>query len=207
MFDSNGMQTPDFEEDEIDVFSELGVGKFSITNSAEIEDPLNALIEDEDEIPEVAIEPITEEMEEIPEVEPEIIDSDDSGDLVLEKYSKFDELDDRLKCGFLKEMILKTLEDISGESQDPIASSPEKLVLVENSVNVGLEGNVAMLEITLANKNGELIKPVSVINTSTGKPTPGSMSSKLPISYRPMARNLNKLLWESYSELKDIICN
>lgn len=207
MFDSSGMQSPDFEEEDIDVFSELGVAKYTISNSAKADDVLSALMDDDDEeIPEVATESISDH-EEIPEVEPEPINNELSERPVTTDYSKFDNLDNRLKCGFLQQVVLKTLDDISGQKNDPIASSPEPLTLVPGSVNIGLQGNIAMLEITLSNKNGELIKPVSVIDTTSGKPTPGSMSSKLPISFRPMARNLNKLLWNSLQETRDLISN
>lgn len=207
MFDVSGMQSADFEEEDIDVFSELGVAKYTISNSAKADDVLSALMDDdEEEIPEVSTEAISDH-EEIPEVEPEPINNELSDKLIISDYSKFDNLDNRLKCGFLQQVVLKTLEDISGQKDDPIASSPEPLTLVHGSINVGLEGNVAMLEITLSNENGELIKPVSVIDTNSGKPTPGSMSSKLPISYRPMARNLNKLLWNSFQETRDLISN
>ena len=207
MFDSSGMQSPDFEEEDIDVFSELGVAKYTISNSAKADDVLSVLMDDDDEeIPEVATESISDH-EEIPEVEPEPINNELSERPVTTDYSKFDNLDNRLKCGFLQQVVLKTLDDISGQKNDPIASSPEPLTLVPGSVNIGLQGNIAMLEITLSNKNGELIKPVSVIDTTSGKPTPGSMSSKLPISFRPMARNLNKLLWNSFQETRDLISN
>ena len=207
MFDASGMQSADFEEEDIDVFSELGVASYTISNSAKADDVLSALMDDDDEeIPEVSTEPISDH-EEIPEVEPEPINNELSDEPITIDYSKFDNLDNRLKCGFVKQVVLKTLEDISGHKNDPIASSPEPLTLVPGSVNIDLEGNVAMLEITLSNENGELIKPVSVIDTTSGKPTPGSMSSKLPISYRPMARNLNKLLWNSFQETRDLISN
>ena len=207
MFDASGMQSADFEEEDIDVFSELGVANYSISNSAKADDVLSALMDDDDEeIPEVTTESISNH-EEIPEVEPEPINNELSEKPITTDYSKFDNLDNRLKCGFLQQVVLKTLEDISGQKNDPIASSPEPLTLVPGSINIGLQGNVAMLEITLSNENGELIKPVSVIDTNNGKPTPGSMSSKLPISFRPMARNLNKLLWNSFQETRDLISN
>ena len=207
MFDASGMQSADFEEEDIDVFSELGVASYTISNSAKADDVLSALMDDDDEeIPEVSTEPISDH-EEIPEVEPEPINNEASEKPAITDYSKFDNLDNRLKCGFVKQVVLKTLQDISGHKNDPIASSPEPLTLVPGSVNIELEGNVAMLELTLSNENGELIKPVSVIDTTSGKPTPGSMSSKLPISYRPMARNLNKLLWSSFQETRDLISN
>ena len=207
MFDASEMQSADFEEEDIDVFSELGVASYTISNSAKADDVLSALMDDDDEeIPEVSTEPISDH-EKIPEVEPEPINNEASEKSAITDYSKFDNLDNRLKCGFVKQVVLKTLEDISGHKNDPIASSPEPLTLVPGSVNIELEGNVAMLELTLSNENGELIKPVSVIDTTSGKPTPGSMSSKLPISYRPMARNLNKLLWSSFQETRDLISN
>lgn len=207
MFDASGMQSADFEEEDIDVFSELGVSNYTISNSAKADDVLSALMDDDDEeIPEATAESISDH-EEIPEVEPEPITNGLSEEPITTDYSKFDNLDNRLKCGFLQQVVLKTLEDISGQKDDPIASSPEPLTLVPGSINIGLEGNVAMLEITLSNDNGELIKPVSVIDTTSGKPTPGSMSSKLPISFRPMARNLNKLLWSSFQETRDLISN
>ena len=207
MFDASGMQSADFEEEDIDVFSELGVANYTISNSVKADDVLSALMDDDDEeIPEVTTESISDH-EEIPEVEPEPINNDLSNKTITTDYSKFHNLDNRLKCGFVKQVVLKTLEDISGQKNDPIASSPEPLTLVPGSVNIDLEGNVAMLEITLSNENGELIKPVSVIDTTSGKPTPGSMSSKLPISFRPMARNLNKLLWNSFQETRELISN
>ena len=207
MFDASGMQSADFEEEDIDVFSELGVANYTISNSVKADDVLSALMDDDDEeIPEVTTESISDH-EEIPEVEPEPINNELSSKTITTDYSKFHNLDNRLKCGFVKQVVLKTLEDISGQKNDPIASSPEPLTLVPGSVNIDLEGNVAMLEITLSNENGELIKPVSVIDTTSGKPTPGSMSSKLPISFRPMARNLNKLLWNSFKETRELISN
>jgi len=76
MFDASGMQSADFEEEDIDVFSELGVAKYTISNSAKADDVLSALMDDdEEEIPEVNTESISDN-EEIPEVESEPINNE-----------------------------------------------------------------------------------------------------------------------------------
>ena len=49
MFDASGMQSADFEEEDIDVFSELGVANYTISNSVKADDVLSALMDDDDE--------------------------------------------------------------------------------------------------------------------------------------------------------------
>lgn len=200
MFDSGAVQEVEFEADEIDVFSELGINSKTKQNDT-FNDPLMSLIETEDDDSSVnETEEIVEvEALEIPEVEPVEIEE--------QSESKFERLDSRLKAGFLKEIISQKLEDKSDNNTNPITTAPRKMSLVKDSLIVSLHGNVARLEITLEDENGALLKPQSIIDISTGNPMPSSMASKLPISYRPMARNLNTLLWDSYCALKQLLSN
>ena len=201
MFDGGVAQEVEFEADEIDVFSELGINSNAKQNDS-FNDPLMSLMEteDDDSIVNEAQEEIVEvEALEIPKVEPVEIEK--------QLESKFDRLDSRLKAGFLKEIISQKLEDKSENNTNPITTAPRKMSLVKDSLIVSLHGNVARLEITLEDENGALLKPQSIIDISTGNPMPSSMASKLPISYRPMARNLNTLLWESYCALKQLLSN
>ena len=158
----------------------------------ETEDYDSSVDEGEEEIVEV-------EALEIPEVEPVEIEE--------QPESKFDRLDSRLKAGFLKEIIAQKLEDRSENNNNPITAAPRRMTLIEDSLIVILHGNVARLEITLEDEKGAVLKPQSIIDISTGNPMPSSMPSKLPISYRPMARNLNTLLWDSYCALKQLLSN
>ena len=201
MFDGGVAQEVEFEADEIDVFSELGINSNAKQNDS-FNDPLMSLMEteDDDSIVNEAQEEIVEvEALEIPEVEPVEIEE--------QRESKFERLDSRLKAGFLKEIISQKLEDKSENNTNPITTAPRKMSLVKDSLIVSLHGNVARLEITLEDENGALLKPQSIIDISTGNPMPSSMASKLPISYRPMARNLNTLLWDSYCALKQLLSN
>ena len=201
MFDGGVAQEVEFEADEIDVFSELGINSNAKQNDS-FNDPLMSLMEteDDDSIVNEAQEEIVEvEALEIPKVEPVEIEK--------QLESKFDRLDSRLKAGFLKEIISQKLEDKSENNTNPITTAPRKMSLVKDSLIVSLHGNVARLEITLEDENGALLKPQSIIDISTGNPMPSSMASKLPISYRPMARNLNTLLWDSYCALKQLLSN
>ena len=201
MFDGGVAQEVEFEADEIDVFSELGINSNAKQNDS-FNDPLMSLMEteDDDSIVNEAQEEIVEvQALEIPEVEPVEIEE--------QRESKFERLDSRLKAGFLKEIISQKLEDKSENNTNPITTAPRKMSLVKDSLIVSLHGNVARLEITLEDENGALLKPQSIIDISTGNPMPSSMASKLPISYRPMARNLNTLLWDSYCALKQLLSN
>ena len=201
MFDGGAAQEVEFVEDEIDVFSELGINSNTKQNES-FNDPLMSLVEteDDDSIDNETEEEIVEvEALEIPEVEPVEIEE--------QRESKFDRLDSRLKAGFLKEIISQKLEDKADNSTNPITTAPRKMELVKDSLVVSLHGNVARLEITLEDETGALLKPQSIIDISTGNPMPSSMASKLPISYRPMARNLNTLLWDSYCALKQLLSN
>ena len=201
MFDGGVAQEVEFEADEIDIFSELGINSNAKQNDS-FNDPLMSLMEteDDDSIVNEAQEEIVEvEALEIPKVEPVEIEK--------QLESKFDRLDSRLKAGFLKEIISQKLEDKSENNTNPITTAPRKMSLVKDSLIVSLHGNVARLEITLEDENGALLKPQSIIDISTGNPMPSSMASKLPISYRPMARNLNTLLWDSYCALKQLLSN
>lgn len=199
MYDGGAAQEVEFEADEIDVFSELGINSNTKQNDT-FNDPLMSLIEIEDnDSGEIAQEEEIVEVEalEIPEVEP--LDIEDQHE------SKFDRLDSGLKAGFLKEIIAQKLVDGPHNNTNPITTAPRKMMLVKDSLIVSLHGNVARLEITLEDENGALLKPQSIIDISTGNPMPSSMASKLPISYRPMARNLNTLLWDSYCGLKQLL--
>lgn len=200
MFDSGAVQEVEFEADEIDVFSELGINSNTKQNDT-FNDPLMSLIETEDDDSSVnETEEIVEvEALEIPEVEPVAIEE--------QSESKFERLDSRLKAGFLKEIISQKLEDKSDNNTNPITTAPRKMSLVKDSLIVSLHGNVARMEITLEDETGALLKPQSIIDISTGNPMPSSMASKLPISYRPMARNLNALLWDSHCALKQLLSN
>ena len=201
MFDGGVAQGVEFEADEIDVFSELGINSNTKRNDS-FNDPLMSLMETEDDdsiISETEEEIVEVEALEIPEVEPVEIEE--------QHESKFDRLDSRLKAGFLKEIISQKLEDKSDNNTNPITTAPRKMSLVKDSIIVSLHGNVARLEITLEDENGALLKPQSIIDISTGNPMPSSMASKLPISYRPMARNLNTLLWDSYCALEQLLSN
>ena len=201
MFDGGVAQGVEFEADEIDVFSELGINSNTKQNDS-FNDPLMSLMETEDDdsvVNETEEEIVEVEALEIPEVEPMEIEE--------QHESKFDRLDSRLKAGFLKEIISQKLEDKSDNNTNPITTAPRKMSLVKDSLIVSLHGNVARLEITLEDENGALLKPQSIIDISTGNPMPSSMASKLPISYRPMARNLNTLLWDSYCALKQLLSN
>lgn len=202
MFDGGAVQEVEFEADEIDVFSELGINSNTKQNET-FNDPLMSLIEteDDDSSETVTEEEIVEvEAVEIPEVEPVV-------EIEEQLESKFDRLDSRLKAGFLKEIIAQKLVDEPENHTNPITTAPRKMMLVKDSLIVSLHGNVARLEITLEDEKGALLKPQSIIDISTGNPMPSSMASKLPISYRPMARNLNKLLWDSYCALKQLLSN
>lgn len=201
MFDSGALQEVEFEADEIDVFSELGINSDTKQNDT-FNDPLLSLIETEDDdsgVKETEEEIVEVEALEIPEVEPVEIEE--------QRESKFNRLDSRLKAGFLKEIISQKLENSSKNNINPITTAPRKMTLVKDSLIVSLHGNIARLEITLQDENGALLKPQSIIDISTGNPMPSSMASKLPISYRPMARNLNTLLWDSYCALKQLLSN
>lgn len=201
MFDGGAAQEVEFEVDEIDVFNELGINSNTKQNDT-FNDPLMSLIEiEDDDSGEIAQEEEIVEVEalEIPEVEPLEIEE--------QHESKFDRLDSGLKAGFLKEIIAQKLVDEPENHTNPITTAPRKMMLVKDSLIVSLHGNVARLEITLEDENGALLKPQSIIDISTGNPMPSSMASKLPISYRPMARNLNKLLWDSYCALKQLLSN
>ena len=201
MFDGGAVQEVEFEADEIDVFSELGINSNTKRND-NLKDPLMSLIETEDydsSVDEGEEEIVEVEALEIPEVEPVEIEE--------QPESKFDRLDSRLKAGFLKEIIAQKLEDRSENNTNPITAAPRRMTLIEDSLIVSLHGNVARLEITLEDEKGAVLKPQSIIDISTGNPMPSSMPSKLPISYRPMARNLNTLLWDSYCALKQLLSN
>ena len=100
MFDGGAVQEVEFEADEIDVFSELGINSNTKQNDT-FNDPLMSLIEteDDDSSETVTEEEIVEvEALEIPEVEPVV-------EIEEQRESKFDRLDSRLKAGFLKEII------------------------------------------------------------------------------------------------------
>ena len=201
MFDSSAVQVVEFEEDEIDVFSELGINSNTKQNDT-FNDPLMSLIETEDDD-----SGAKETQEEIVEVEALEVPEVQFVEIKEHLESKFDRLDSRLKAGFLKEIIAQKFEDSADNKTNPITIAPRKMTLVKDSLIVSLYGNLARLEITLQDENGALLKPQSIIDIGTGNPMPSSMASKLPISYRPMARNLNALLWDSYCALKQLLSN
>ena len=201
MFDGGVAQEIEFEEDEIDVFSELGINSNTQQNDT-FNDPLMFLMEPEED--ELETENVEEEIVEVTAIEiPEV----ETIEVQEQNDSKFERLNSRLKAGFLKELIAQKLEDDTNKDTNPISNAPRKMSLVKDSLVVGIHGNIARLEITLQDENGAQLKPQSLIDISTGNPMPTSMASKLPISYRSMARSLNALLWDSYCNLKQMLSN
>jgi len=123
MFDGSAVQEVEFEADEIDVFSELGINSNTKQNDT-FNDPLMSLIETEDDdsgINETEEEIVEVEALEIPEVEPVEIEE--------QRESKFNRLDSRLKAGFLKEIIAQKLEDNSkNEIKNMLEQKPTYVV-------------------------------------------------------------------------------